>query len=145
MRKILVLAVSVLIVAACSGSPATSASTGTTVHFTMKAQNESQAAGTGEVVTTAGSFTLTIKLTGMVPMSSHISHVHAGNCGVPGGIVYALQQVIADASGGATATTIVPGKYLVPASGWYVNVHNGPDFSEPDYAPSASCGDLSAI
>jgi hypothetical protein len=143
-RKILVVAVSVLVVAACGGGPTTSASTGTTVNFAMKAQNDSKAAGTGEIVTTAGSFTLTIKLTGMVPMSSHISHVHAGNCGVPGGIVYALQQVIADASGAATATTILPGKYLVPASGWYVNVHNGPDFTEPDYAPSASCGDLSA-
>lgn len=110
----------------------------------MKAQNDSTASGKGQIVEAQNSFTLTIKLTGMVPMSSHISHVHAGACGLPGGIVYALQQVVADASGAATATTIVPAKYLVPASGWYVNVHTGPDFTEPDYAPSTSCGDLSA-
>jgi len=110
----------------------------------MKAQNDSKASGTGQIVTGNNSFTLTVKLTGLVPLSSHVSHVHAGACGVPGGIVYALQQVIADASGAATATTIVPAKYLVPSSGWYVNVHTGPDFTEPDYAPSASCGDLSA-
>ena len=110
----------------------------------MKAQNDSKAIGTGQIVTGNNSFTLTVKLTGMVPMSSHISHIHAGDCGGPGGIVYALQQVIADASGAATATTIIPAKYLVPASGWYVNVHTGPDFTEPDYAPSTSCGNLSA-
>jgi hypothetical protein len=136
-------AVSVLAVAACGGDAASTASTPAPVNFTMKAQNASSAAGSGQVVQTKDSFTLTIRLTGMVPMSSHISHVHAGACGAPGGIVYALQQVIADASGTATATTIVPAKYLVPASGWYVNVHTGPDFTEPDYAPSTSCGDLS--
>jgi hypothetical protein len=58
--------------------------------------------------------------------------------------VYALVQVIADASGAATATTTVPSAYVVPASGWYVNVHHGPDFTDADYAPSDSCGNLSA-
>ena len=136
-------AVSVLAVAACGGDATGTASTPAPVNFIMKAQNASTAAGTGRIVQTKDTFTLTIKLTGMVPMSSHVSHVHAGACGAPGGIVYALQQVIADASGTATATTIVPARYLVPASGWYVNVHTGPDFTEPDYAPSTSCGDLS--
>jgi hypothetical protein len=143
-RKVLVAAFSVLVVGACGGGDTNTASTPPPVKFTMMAQNGSTAAGTGQVVRAADSFTLTIKLTGMVPLSSHISHIHAGGCGGPGGIVYALQQVIADASGAATATTIVPARYLVPSSGWYVNVHTGPDFSEPDYAPSTSCGDLSA-
>ena len=140
----MVAAVSILLVAACGGGTTNSASTSSTVNFTMNAQNESNAIGTGRVVTGDNSFTITVRLTGMVPMSSHISHIHAGGCGGPGGIVYALQQVIADASGAATATTIIPAKYLVPASGWYVNVHTGPDFTEPDYAPSTSCGNLSA-
>jgi hypothetical protein len=142
--RVLTAAVSASLVAACGAGTTNAASSAATVNFTMKAQNNSTAAGSGQIVTAGNSFTLTIRLTGMVPMSSHVSHVHAGACGVPGGIVYALQQVIADASGAATATTIVPGKYLVPASGWYVNVHTGPDFTEPDYAPSTSCGDLSA-
>src|SRR5450631_4206098 len=98
--------------------------------------------GTGEIIRATASFTLTIKLTGMTPNSSHVSHLHAGRCGVPGGIVYALQQVIADSSGAATTTSTLPAEYLVPAFGWYVNVHQGPDFTEPEYAPSASCGDL---
>jgi hypothetical protein len=134
---------SVFLIAACGGGPAAAAAP-TPVKFTMTTQNGSGVTGTGEIIRATGSFTLTIKLTGMTPNSSHVSHIHAGRCGVPGGIVYALQQVIADSSGAATTTSTLPAEYLVPASGWYVNVHQGPDFTEPEYAPSASCGDLSA-
>jgi hypothetical protein len=110
----------------------------------MAAQNGSGVSGTGNIVKGLDSFTVTIKLSGFPANSSHVSHVHAGRCAQPGGIAYALVQVIADASGTATATTIVPTAYVVPASGWYVNVHHGPDFTDADYAPSDSCGDLSA-
>jgi hypothetical protein len=110
----------------------------------MEAQNGSAATGTGLIDKRTGSFTITIKLTGLAPSSSHISHIHAGKRSQPGGIAFALSQVIADSSGAATATTVVPVDYSVPASGWYVNVHHGPDFTEADYAPSDSCGDLSA-
>ena len=108
----------------------------------MAAQNGSGVFGTGQIVKGIGSFTLTIELTGMAPNSSHVSHLHSGRCAQPGGIAYALQQVIADASGAATVTTTVPAEYTVPGSGWYVNVHHGPDFTDAEYAPSDSCGDL---
>lgn len=134
---------SVFAAAACGGGG--SAATPTQpIDFTMTAQNLSAASGTGTVVEGAGSFTVTIKLTGLAPNSSHVSHLHAGSCGVPGGIAFALQQVIADSAGTATITTTVPAGYVVPASGWYVNVHHGPDFSAPANAPSDSCGDLPA-
>jgi hypothetical protein len=110
----------------------------------MAAQNGSRAIGTGHIEKATGSFTVTIKVSGLAPGSSHISNIHAGRCAQPGGIAYALSQVIADSSGTATATTIVPVEYSVPTSGWYVNVHHGPDFTDADYAPSDSCGDLSA-
>lgn len=108
----------------------------------MKAQNGSAVSGTGDIANGTGSFTLTIKLTGMTPGSIHVSHVHAGRCSQPGGIVYNLQSVAAGSSGTATTISTVPAVYLVPASGWYVNVHFGPDFTEAEYAPSISCGDL---
>ena len=137
--------VSVLALSACgTGAAATSAPPTPVLNFTMLAQNASGVSGSGNIVQGAGSFTVTVKLTGLAPNSSHISHVHAGKCTQPGSIEYALVQVIADASGAATATTTVPSAYLVPASGWYVNVHHGPDFTDADYAPSDSCGDLSA-
>jgi len=30
----------------------------------------------------------------------------------------------------------------MPSAGWYVNVHEGPDLSEAEYAASVSCGNL---
>jgi hypothetical protein len=110
----------------------------------MAAQNGSTVKGTGQVVESAGSFTITLKLTGMPAGSTHVSHVHVGRCSAPGGIAYALQSVVADASGAATTVSTVPAGYAIPTSGWYVNVHHGPDFTEADYAPSDSCGDLTA-
>jgi CHRD domain len=134
-----------LYASACGGGAAANpASSSPAINFTMVAQNASGVSGSGSVVKGTGFFTVTIKLTGFPPKSSHISHIHAGRCAQPGGIAYALTQVIADASGVATATTTVPVGYTVPASGWYVNVHHGPDFTDADYAPSDSCGDLSA-
>jgi hypothetical protein len=110
----------------------------------MDAQNGSGVSGSGSIIKADGSFTVTINLTGFPPNSRHVSHVHAGRCAQPGGIAYALVQVIADASGAATATSTVPVAYAIPASGWYVNVHHGPDFTDASYAPSDSCGDLPA-
>ncbi len=143
-RSLLALAGIVAISACGGGATAASASPTPGINFTMNAQNGSGVSGTGQIVKATGSFTVTINLTGLAPNSSHISHVHAGRCAQPGGIAYALQQVVADSSGAATTTTMVPAEYIVPGSGWYVNVHHGPDFTDAEYAPSDSCGDLSA-
>ena len=144
MRKLVLAVSSLFVVAACGGggTATNQASPTPAISFTMAAQNGSGVAGTGHVVKGTGSFTVTIKLTGLTPNSSHISHVHKGSCAKMGGVAYALQQVIADSSGAATVTSTVPADYSVPAGGWYVNVHHGPDFSAPANGPSISCGDL---
>ena len=111
----------------------------------MGAMNGSGVTGTGQIYKGAGSFTVSIQIHGMVPNSSHVSHVHVGSCAKPGNVAYALLQVVADASGNATATSTVAEYYSMPTTGWYVNVHKGPDFTEADYAPSVSCGDLPAF
>jgi hypothetical protein len=132
-----------LVAAACGGQAATATPT-PGASFVMSAQNGSAVAGTGRVVEGSGLFTLTLKLTGLVPGSSHVSHIHAGSCSAQGGIAYALQAVIADSAGTATTSSTIPASYAIPASGWYVNVHHGPDFTQPGYAPSDSCGDMTA-
>jgi hypothetical protein len=143
-RRALAALIGGVALSACGGaSAATSASPSPTINFTMVAQNASGVSGSGTIVTGTDSFIVTIKLTGFAPNSSHVSHIHAGRCTQPGSIAYALVQVVADASGAATATTTVPAAYTIPASGWYVNVHHGPDFTDAGYAPSDSCGDLS--
>ncbi|HEY8841805.1 MAG TPA: CHRD domain-containing protein [Candidatus Dormibacteraeota bacterium] len=145
MRKMVLAIVGMLVLAGCGGggNATTAASPTPSIGFTMVAQNGSGVAGTGQIVKGTGSFTVTIKLTGMAPNSSHISHVHTGACAKPGGIAYALQQVVADSSGAATVTSTVSVDYAIPAGGWYVNVHHGPDFTAPANGPSISCGDLS--
>lgn len=143
MRSLVLGLIAVFGLVACGGgSTAVTPSPTPTISFTMTAQNNSGVSGTGTVVKGTGSFTVTIKLTGMAPNSSHISHVHTGACAAPGGIAYALSQVIADASGAATVTSTVPVAYAVPTGGWYFNVHHGPDFTAPANGPSISCGDL---
>lgn len=146
MRNLVLALLSLFVLVACGGGGTAnnSASPTPTISFTMAAQNGSGVAGTGQIVKGTGSFIVTIKLTGMTPNSSHISHVHTGACAKPGGIAYALQQVIADSSGATTVRSTVPADYSVPAGGWYVNVHRGPDFSVPANGPSISCGDLAA-
>jgi len=145
MRGLVISLLGLFAVVACGGgttSSTASPSPTPSIKFTMIAQNNSGVAGTGEVIKASGSFTVTIKLTGMPANSSHISHVHTGSCAKPGGIAYALSQVIADSSGAATVTSTVPVEFLIPAGGWYVNVHHGPDFTAPANGPSISCGDL---
>jgi CHRD domain len=129
---------------ACGGTAAATPPPKPAATFTMMSMNASGVTGTGQVYKGAGSFTVSIQVHGMVPNSSHVSHVHVGSCAKPGNVAYALLQVVADSAGNATATSTVAEYYSMPATGWYVNVHKGPDFTEADYAPSVSCGDLPA-
>ena len=128
---------------ACGGSsPAAVASPKPAATFTMGSMSASGVTGSGQVYKGTGSFTVSIQLKGLKPGSSHVSHVHIGSCAKQGNVAYALLQVVADSSGNSTATSTVGEYYSMPATGWYVTVHSGPDFSEPEYAPSVSCGDL---
>ena len=144
MSRITALILTLFVAAACGGGSgaATTTSPKPTVTFAMGAMSASGVTGVGQVYKGSGNFTVSIQLKGLKPNSSHVSHVHIGSCAKQGDVAYALIQVIADSSGNATATTTVTEYYSMPATGWYVNVHAGPDFSEPAYAPSVSCGDL---
>lgn len=140
-NPILVL-LSVLAIAACGGGTTATASPAAKISFPMAAQNGGAVAGTADVVKSDGAFTLTVKLTGLAANSSHISHIHVGKCSAPGGVAFALQQLLADGAGAGSMVTVVPAAFSVPSSGWYVNIHRGPDFSAPANAPSISCGDV---
>ena len=126
-----------------SGNTATS-SPKPSATFTLGAMNASGVTGTGQIYKGAGSFTVSIQLHGLKPNSAHMSHVHVGSCAKNGDIAYALLEVVADSSGNAIAKSTVTEYYSMPATGWYVNVHEGVDTSEPEYLPSISCGDLPA-
>jgi hypothetical protein len=140
-RRLLLLAIPLLLGASCGGSAQPSAAAPSAT-FTMTAQNGSGVSGTGQIYKEVGAFRVSISLTGLVPNSSHMSHVHLGSCAVQGKIAYALIQVVADSSGKATATSTVADDYSLARTGWYVNVHLGENLNEAEYLPSVSCGDL---
>ncbi len=99
------------------------------------------ATGKIQVTTTPTSTTIELMITGLGSDTSHVSHVHSGSCQQPGGILYALNQVVADGTGAADTHTTIQAKYP-PASGhWYVVVHAGPDMQGAN-ATYLMCGNL---
>jgi CHRD domain len=139
----------VLVVAACGGggggasNPTPSAQA---IPFTLNAVDNNGVSGDGTITKMSGKFTVTLRLKGLVANSSHMSHIHKGSCAPAsqGDVVTVLENVKADGAGSGTATTSVSHPYSVPSTGWYVNVHAGPDFSKAEYVDSIACGDLTA-
>ncbi len=87
--------------------------------------------------------TVKISLTGLAPNSSHAAHIHAGTCAADGAIVYPLNTIVANAEGAASSeTTIEHVKNGIPASGWYINIHNGTTMAAIEHMPIA-CGNIS--
>lgn len=89
--------------------------------------------------------TVTILLIGLAPNSVHPAHIHGGVCTNDGAILYPLNNVLADAKGQASSTTIISSKasLSIPATGWYINVHNGPTLNTPMQASPIACGNIS--
>jgi hypothetical protein len=141
-RRLLLLAIPLLLGTSCGGSSGVAAAPTPSATFSMTAQNGSGVSGTGQIYKEIGAFRVSVTLTGLVPNSAHMSHVHLGSCAVQGKIAYALIQVVADSAGRASATSTVAEDYSLARTGWYVNVHLGEDLSEAGYLPSISCGDL---
>jgi len=85
------------------------------------------ASGTITLIAEPHSVSIELKITGLQPNSSHVSHIHIGSCQQVGNISLALNQVVADGNGKAGTRSTLTATYP-PASGtWYVVVHAGPD------------------
>ena len=137
-----------LLVAACDGG-GTGASIPTPsapgIPFTMKAVNNSGVTGDGTISKMSGKFIVTVRLKGLGAKSSHMSHIHVGSCASgPGDVAITLENVVADSNGDGRATTTISHPYVVPSTGWSVNVHVGPDLSKAEYVEGIACGDLTA-
>lgn len=99
------------------------------------------AAGTILLTKGAGTMTLELQVTGLAVDSVHVSHVHLGSCEQPGGIIYALNQVVADGTGTADTRSTVKATYPPVSGHWYVVVHAGPDMQGTN-ATYLLCGNL---
>lgn len=143
---VLVVAVALLATACGSTATTTTGSTPTAApkSTTATAMLKHVPNGTADLSWDPSSHMLTVKiaLAGLAPSSMHPSHIHTGSCSNQGNVIYPLQNIVADAHGVATATTMVSIPKGIPASGWYVNVHNGPGLTPADQFLPIVCGDV---
>jgi hypothetical protein len=99
------------------------------------------AKGTITVASGASTTSIELRISGLQANSSHVSHIHVGSCRAPGGIAFALNQVVADGQGDADTRTTLDIKYPPTTSRWYVVVHAGPDMQGAS-ASYLLCGNL---
>lgn len=69
--------------------------------------------------------TVSISMSGLPAGSLHAAHIHTGSCQVQGPVAYMLPDLKADAAGVAFEKTTITVNSPPPASGWYLNVHDG--------------------
>lgn len=86
--------------------------------------------------------TVQAMLTGLAPNSVHPTNIYEGSCNKAGKMLFSLNKIMADAHGVANTTTKLSMPNGIPATGWYVNVHNGPGLSPADQSLSIACSDL---
>ncbi|HEX6481004.1 MAG TPA: CHRD domain-containing protein [Ktedonobacteraceae bacterium] len=141
----------VLILAGCGQGTSANGSSGaagptstSTAKNTASATLKHVPVGTANIGWDPTSHGLTVKLSlvGLAPSSTHPANINSGSCVKKGPVVYPLNNVLADARGVGSSTTVINNVKTIPASGWFVNVHNGPGLATPDEAVSIACNDL---
>ena len=101
------------------------------------------ASGTITLIAVPHSVSIELKITGLQPNSSHVSHIHIGSCQQVGNISLALNQVVADGNGEADTRSTLTATYPPASGSWYVVVHAGPDMQGTN-ASYLLCGNLFA-
>ena len=110
--------------------------------FKLNGVGTAKASGTMAVTTQGASLTVELKVTNLQAGSIHVSHIHIGSCANHGGILRALNPVIADSQGDAVARSTLNLKYPPSSGHLYVVVHVGPDMATRTNAQYLLCGNL---
>jgi hypothetical protein len=88
--------------------------------------------------------TVQIGLVGLAQNSTHPAHIHLGDCNSNGPVKYMLNNVVANAAGIGISTTVIKKvKGGIPATGWYINVHNGPGLKPAAQFIPIACANIS--
>src|SRR5436305_178373 len=101
-----------------------------------------------QLTLSATALTVNITLNGLVANSTHMAHIHDGNCHKQGKIAFTLKPIVADASGIGHSTTEIPLTSLTSLSDkrpLYINVHFGATMQDLKTQPgydSIACGDV---
>ena len=73
----------------------------------------------------AETVTVTVTATGFTP-GAHAAHIHIGSCASQGAVLHMLRDFIANKFGIINhETRVVTGVTTLPATGWYLNLHQG--------------------
>jgi hypothetical protein len=74
----------------------------------------------------AQTLTVTVNASGLTP-GNHAAHIHLGSCASQGGVQYMMMDLVASSEGNIVGETrVITGVTApVPASGWYLNIHQG--------------------
>ena len=74
----------------------------------------------------ARTITVTLTASGLTP-GAHAAHIHVGSCASQGPVQYMLMDFMANSRGQirAEVRTVTGVTMPVPATGWYLNLHQG--------------------
>ena len=89
-----------------------------------------------------GKLVVHIVASGLAPNSTHMAHVHAGNCFYTKQVLFNLSPLVANAKGVADKTVTFDNVKSIPASGWDVNVHLLENISTQTGYDPILCGDV---
>lgn len=139
--------VAVLLAACSTSQQATSGNNPVTTNVQVNADLVHAPTGAADLSWNPDGDVLTVRVaaSGLAPNSTHPEHIHGGTCASNpmGPIIYKLNPLVADAHGDATSVTNIQGVQKgIPASGWYVNVHNGPTLNTDLEAKPIACGNV---
>lgn len=100
--------------------------------------------GAATLVSNAGTGTtsVVVRVEGLRPGTTHIAHLHLGNCAAlqPGLIIHDLGPLVANARGIAVDRTVIDGSTVGLADcDWWVAVHEGPANATPQ-TPAIAVG-----
>jgi hypothetical protein len=104
---------------------------------TVMAVADSGVAGEVILAEVDGKTAVTVTLTGLSE-GAHANHLHLGSCAATGGVSHPLDELMADANGAATATTVLDVAIADVATGHYYTVHAGDDENVGD---AVGCAD----
>jgi hypothetical protein len=98
--------------------------------------------GTATLSVVNGTLTVKVIVHGLAPNSMHAAHIHTGTCAKQGAIVHNLTTIKADATGAATVTTTIKNVTSIPTTGWFINIHEGPELTTQTGAAPILCGNV---
>jgi hypothetical protein len=126
--------------AAAAAAPATPKAVTMSATGTLASGEASQVAGTAQVTALADNkVQIVVTLSGLPANSTHMGHIHIGDCSAVGQVFAGLSEITSDASGNGTATTEAKGP--LPADAYIAYHQRGP--TDPEGIGSfISCGNI---